>query len=70
MEFTMFTSTKSEKIMKGQKKYHLLPYEKKNSDVYTYAPLHIREKEKEKRLVLKKDLSKCRKSSVDMTPFG
>lgn len=68
MEFTMFTSTKSEKIMKGQKKYHLLPYEKKNSDVYTYAPLHIREKEK--RLVLKKDLSKCRKSSVGMTPFG
>lgn len=70
MAFTMFTSTKSEKILKGQKRYYLLPYEKNSSNVYTYAPLHIREKEKAKRLVLKKDLSKCRKSSIDMTPFG
>lgn len=68
--FTMFTSTKEEKIMKGQKRYYLLPYEKSNSDVYTFAPCHIRQREKEKKLTLKRDLSKCRKTNVDMTPFG
>ncbi len=70
MAFTMFTSTKSEKICKGQKRYYLLPYDKDKKDIYSCAPQHIREEQKAKRLVLKKDLSKCRKSSVDMTPFG
>ena len=54
MAFTMFTSTPKEKICKGQKRYHLLPYEKKSSDEYTYAPLHMREREKVKRLKIKK----------------
>lgn len=66
MSFTMFTSTKSEKICKGQKRYYLLPYDKDEPDIYS----NIREREKAKRLALKKDLSKCRKTNIDMTPFG
>ena len=68
--YQMAYSTKNEKIMKGQMRYYLLPYEKSNSDVYTYAPVHIKEAEKEKRLALKRNLSKCRKTNIDMTPFG
>lgn len=70
MAFTMFTSTRTEKIMKGQKKYYLLPYEKNEKTIYHSAPYSIREREKAKKLVLKKDLSKCRKSSIDMSEFG
>lgn len=66
----MFTSTKTEGIMKEQKRYHLLPYDKTKPDIYYNAPYHIKEEQKEKRLVLRKNLSKCRKSSVDMSKFG
>ena len=64
--FTMFTSTKNEKIMKGQKKYYLLPYEK-TTDIYTNAPIHMREANKE---ISKKKARVLRKTKCDMTPFG
>ena len=69
MSFTMFTSTKSENICKWKKRYYLLPYDKDKTNIYSNAPYHIIESEKAKRLVLKKDLSKCRKTNIDMTPL-
>ena len=58
--FTMFTSTKKEGIMKGQKRYHLLPYEKpKRSKRCENSPINS-----------EKDLSKCRKTNFDMSKFG
>lgn len=58
--FTMFTSTKKEKVCRGQKKYYLLPYEKtKRSKSPENSPINS-----------KKDLSKCRKTNIDMPLFG
>lgn len=58
--FTMFTSTKKEGIMKGQKRYWLLPYEKtKRSKSCENSPINS-----------KNDLSMCRKTNIDMSKFG
>lgn len=58
--FTMFTSTKKEKIMKGQKRYFLLPYEKKGRTVSL----------ENGNINSKVNLKNCRKTSVDMSIFG
>lgn len=58
--FTMFTSTKNEKIMKGQKRYHLLPYEKKGRAT----------SRENGNINSKANLKNCRKTSVDMSIFG
>lgn len=58
--FTMFTSTKKEKILRGQKRYFLIPYEKKNRT----------QSRENGNINSKANLKKCRKTSVDMSVFG
>lgn len=59
--FTMFTSTPAEKVLKGQKKYYLLPAYKKPKRPVSRENSNINSKA---------DLSKCRKFSADLSDFG
>lgn len=60
--FTMFTSTKQEKVLRGQKKYYL----SNNVNVRSTRPV-ARENGN---VDSKADLSKCRKFSADLSDFG
>ena len=57
---TMFASPRKEKVLRGQKRYSPIPSGKKRHTV-------VRENGN---INSKVNLKNCRKTSVDMTPFG
>jgi len=54
---TTFFIPRKEQVLRGQKRYNPIP---------CYSSIDSCKKIK----ILKKDLSKCRKTSIDMRPFG
>lgn len=70
MAFTMFTSTPKEKIMKGQKKYYLLPGHERPTNLHELHRYYIEnEKELEEQRAKIKKIG-IRKTNVDMSRFG
>jgi len=60
--FTMFTSTKQEKVLRGQKKYYLA----NNVNVQDKRPVAC----ENSNVNSKTDLSKYKKFSADLSDFG